>query len=169
MAPARFLVDMATSAEEDEDQDMEEGHEDGQPGQPPNPKGRSKGKLGKPSGDLHFGYGQRVQIGVVPRSAPAAVYGQQGLAGVRQGCGEPVWSDMYVDGVAGFKLVVGDIPEEWTIDKVSLVSLPSFHPHWPVWPRTTEFPSFRVSTYSEAGSRAGVEHNSCSTPALPLF
>ena len=48
------------------------------------------------------------------RSEPRA-WGQQGLAGARQGVGQPIWHSDITDGVVGFKILVGDIPA-WSMD-----------------------------------------------------
>ena len=94
-------------------------------------KGRAPGKLGKPSGDIFFGYGQ-----TRPGSAPASLasssagkgkgsgpapYGQQGLQGARQGTPMAIWHDAFVDGVQGFKIVLGDCDPDWTAGQVVVV------------------------------------------------
>ena len=99
-------------------------------------KGRAPGSLGKPSGDLIFGYGQNR-----PGSAPASLastgmgkgkgsdlahrvpapYGQQGLAGARQGTSMAIWHDATVDGVAGYKILLGDCDRTWSVQQVVVV------------------------------------------------
>ena len=98
-----------------------------------NPKGRSKGQLGKPTGDLFFGFGanrphgQHGQLGQQSRPVytPSREYGVQGMRDVRQGVGEPIWHDFFADGVAGFKLLVGDLMPEWEISMVLIASVAS--------------------------------------------
>ena len=96
-----------------------------------NPKGRAKGILGKNTGDLYFGFGRNRPAEPISGQPPQAhvylpgprgqpeQYGQQGLEGVRQGVGEMVWTPASDDGVPGYKLLVGDLPPEWTPQKVS--------------------------------------------------
>ncbi len=60
-----------------------------------------------------------------PSAAPKAArpaareYGEQGLADVRQVRGDGVWHDVDTDGVPGFKILVGDVPEYVTLEEVA--------------------------------------------------
>ncbi len=56
--------------------------------------------------------------GQLSRPAP---YGAQGLAGVTQSRGEAVWHSDATDGVAGFKLLVGDVPDSVSLDSAEIL------------------------------------------------
>ena len=77
--------------------------------------------VGQALGSLNF----------VPRAPrrPAAQYGVQGTANLRQGCGEPMWFSAAMDGgVEGFKLIVGDIPRI----KIGVPGDPQHQPSWDI-------------------------------------
>ena len=76
-----------------------------------------------------FGYGGGHYYGKgQPRSSGPAEYGQQGMASARQGPLKPRWSQASrVDPVPGYKLLLGDVPQHWTLASVSMSSRPNLN------------------------------------------